>query len=151
MSGRRGEAFAALAGQRRAWDRLPDGVSREGGSEFGQPERRVAHTEAWVLAKLGDTRAALDAVDAYLMYPVSGSGRARVELLRAEALVRGGDVDGGARYCAAVLSGLPGAWRADYEIVSSARAALGAVPAELGGRRPVREVRELLALPGGVV
>jgi len=49
-----------------------------------------------------------------------------------------------------VLSRLPGAWRGHYEVMSSARAALGAVPAELGGRRPVREARELLALPGGI-
>ncbi len=149
VAGRAGDARVAVAEQRRAWERLPDGVCRDAGSEFGQHERRVAHTEAWVLAKLGDKRAALEALDAFLIYPASALSRARAELLRAEAVIRGGDADGGARHCVGVLTGLPGAWRSDSSVVSSARAALAAVPAAQGSRLPVLEAREVLALSAG--
>lgn len=147
--GRRGEALAAVADHKRGWERLPDADVSAAGSEFGQPELRVRHTEAWVLVKLGATRPAVAALDAYLMYPVSSGRRAKMELLRAEALIRAGDVDGGARHCVGVLSGLPGAWRGEWEVLSSARAALGAVPVALGSRPAVREAREVLALSAG--
>jgi Helix-turn-helix domain len=149
VAGRKAEARAAMVEQRRAWERLPHGVCRDAGSEFGQHERRVAHTEVWVLAKLGETRAALHALDGYLVHPGSTLSRARAELLRAEALIRGGDADGGARHCVKVLTGLPGGWRGDAEVVSSARAALAAVPAAQGSRLPVLEAREVLALSAG--
>lgn len=103
-----------------------------------------------MLAKLGETSAALDALDAYLMHSASALRRARAELLRAEALIRGGDADG-ARHCMRVLTGLPGAWRADSVVVSSARAALAAVPVAQGSRPPVLEAREVLALGAGRV
>jgi hypothetical protein len=101
--------------------------------------------------KVGETRAALRAQDAYLSCPASVGGRAKIELLRAETLIRAGDVDGGARYCVTVLGALPGTWRRERDIASNARAALGAVPAGLVSRRSVREAREVLALPPGRV
>ncbi len=144
--GRRADAVAAAADHKRAWERLPDADVKAADSEFGQPERRVRHTQAWVLAKVGQPGAALAAIDAYLSGPVSVAGRARIELLRAETLIRGGDVDGGAGHCVTVLAGLPGAWRGEREIVSSARSALAAVPLPLCSRLPVREAREILAI-----
>ncbi len=148
-AGRHADAVMAVAEQRAAWERLPEGASRDAGSEFGQHERRVAHTRAWVLTKLGDADAAVNAVDAYLIHPATVLSRARAEMLRSEAMIRGGDVDGGARHCMSVLSALPAGWRGDCEVMSSARAALGAVPAGLGMRRPVQEARQSLALSAG--
>jgi hypothetical protein len=74
-----------------------------------------------------------------------------VELLRAEALIRAGDVDGGAEHCAAVLKSLPEQWRRTRGVVRRAGSALGAVPASLGARASVRDAREVLALPVGRV
>ncbi len=149
MSGMRAEALSAVVDLKRAWERLGDADVKAGDSAFGQPERILPHTEAWVLAKVGDTRAALKAQDAYLTFPVSVSGRAKVELLRAETLIRAGDVDGGARRCVTVLGALGGAWRRERDIASTARAALGAVPARLRSVRSVQEAREALELAAG--
>ena len=109
----------------------------------------MRHTRAWVLAKVGRPGEAMTAIDAYLECPASAGGRARVEFLRAESLIRSGDVDGGARHCVRVLAGLAGAWRGEHEVVSAARAALAEVPVSLNARRPVVEAREALALSAG--
>jgi hypothetical protein len=148
--GRHQDALASLDDLRRIWDRLPSEDVAAADSEWGQPERRVRHTESWVLTLAGATRAAFAAQDAALaLYPVRGRGRTQVEMHRAETLIRSGDIDGGARHCTQVLASLAPAWRGDTLITSSARAALSAVPAAMGQRQPVREAREMLALPAG--
>lgn len=148
--GRGGEALGALADFERAWGALPDHDVGAVDSEWGQPERRMRFARSWVLTQSGDLRAAGAAQDAALaIYPVSGRGRTQVEMHRAEALIRAGDVEGGARHCVTVLTALPGAWRADALIASSARAALAAVPVSQRSIRAVREARGFLALPAG--
>lgn len=147
--GRHGDAMAAMDDRERVWERLPESVMLAAGSEWGQPESKVLHTRSWVLTKGGDTRAALAAQDAALaMYPQGGAGRMQVEMHRVETLIRAGDVDGGAQHCVSVMTRLPD-WRQDALVVSSARAAMGAVPASLSARSAVSEAREMLALPAG--
>ncbi len=148
--GNRPDAVQALADLVRTWDELPAGDVEAADSEWGQPERRVRHTKSWVLMLAGDTRSALAAHEAALaLYPIPGRGRTQVEMHQAETLIRSGDIDGGARHCVDVLTGLAPAWRRDRLIMSSALAAMDAVPAALSGRPPVREAREVLALPAG--
>ncbi len=146
--GRKAEALDATAAHQATWERLPD-PDQGAGSDFGQPERRVLHTRAVVLAKVGGPGEAMTAIDACLKCPGSLGIRAGLEFLRAESLIRAGDVDGGARHCVRVLSGLPGAWRGEHEVVSKAYRTLAAVPVSHASRRPVAEAHELLALAAG--
>ncbi len=146
--GRRASALSALADYRRVRDGLPD-ADVEPGSEWGHHERRALAVEAYVLTKTGDAGGALAAQDAYQMHAENVGGRARVALLRAETLIRAGDVDGGAGYCVRVLKALPSEWRQTRGVVVRAHAALGAVPARLGSRASVRDAREVLSLPAG--
>ncbi len=130
--GRRADALGALADYKRTRDGLPDG-------DVGTASNEWRH----------DGRRALAAQDAYQVQSGDAGGRARIELLRAETLIRAGDVDGGAGHCVTVLKALPGEWRQTRGVVLRAHAALGAVPARLGTRASVRDAREVLALPAG--
>ena len=148
--GRPGDARAALADLERVWERLPERDTGAADSEWGQPERRVRHTQSWVLTLGGGAREAWAAQDAALaMYPTNGRGRTQVQMHRVETLIRSGDVDGGAKHCVTVLTALPAAWHRDGMIVASARAALASVPLGLAARPAVRDAREVLALPAG--
>ncbi len=147
--GRRADALGALADYKRTRDGLPDGDVETASNEWRHDGRRALAVEAWVLTKVGDLAAALAAQDAYQVHSGDAGGRARVELLRAETLIRAGDVDGGAGHCVAVLKALPSEWRQTRGVVVRAHAAIGAVPAQLGSRASVRDAREVLALPAG--
>lgn len=146
--GRHDDALAALAELERVWARLPDADINATDSEWGAPERRMRYAKSWVLTQSGDSRAALAAQESALaIYPASGCGRTQVEMHRVETLIRVGDVDGGARHCATVLTALPEQWRRDGRVIWSARTALATVPPALSSRRTVREAREVLAIP----
>jgi transcriptional regulator with XRE-family HTH domain len=149
--GRRADALGALADYKRVRDGLPDGNVDPVRNEWRHDDCRALAVEAWVLTKTGDARDALAAQDAYQACSSNPAGRARMELLRAEALIRAGDVDDGADHCAAVLKSLPEQWRRTRGVVRRAGSALGAVPASLGARASVRDAREVLALPAGRV
>jgi hypothetical protein len=69
------------------------------------------------------------------LYPDATAGRAQVEMHRAEALIRSGDVDGGAAHCVTVLTVLPAGWRQD------ALAATGFLAQR--GRPAIRSVKPL--------
>ncbi len=146
--GRRVEALAAMATHQDAWERLPD-QEQGTGSDLGHPERRVWSTRAVVLARVGGPGEAMTAIDACLKRPASAGVQAGTELLRAESLIRAGDVENGARHSVRVLSGLPAAWRGEHEVVSKARRTLAAVPVSHATRRPVREAHEVLAMAAG--
>jgi hypothetical protein len=104
--GRHEDALASLDDLRRTWDRLPSEDMAAADSEWGHPERRVRHTESWVLTLSGDTRSAWAAQDAALaLYPAPGRGRTQVQMHRAETPIRSGD-DGGARHCTQVPASL---------------------------------------------
>ena len=143
--GRHDDALAALADLERAWRQLPAADVSAADSVWGQPERRVRHTQSWTLTQAGQVGAALAAQDAaFELYPESHGGRAQVQMHRVETLIRSGDVDGGAAYCVTVLTALPVTWRENALVLSAARSALAAIPAALSERRPAREARELL-------
>lgn len=148
MLGRHGEASVCLNELR---DVFPQIRSADEGRQWAWPEQCLRHVESWVMTRSGNLAEALSAQEAALaLYPQGLSqGRMQVELHRAEALIRAGDVTEGVQHVTAVLSGMNVGWRADRLIASTAVAAITAIPKAHAGRPDVREARELLALPAG--
>jgi hypothetical protein len=143
--GRASEARAALREVESTYERLPDSVTTETTSTTGWSRQRLHHTASFVHTRLGDLPEATHAQDQALeLYPASfRRDRAKIELHRADCLVRAGDITGGIDHATAVLKGIP----TDRTVVllDVATAVFDAVPSAERGRPSVRDYQELLA------
>ena len=103
-------------------------------------------TEAWVYAYSGDeVKTDAAAERARPLYPASNQRTpAQIELLRAFARIRAGDVTEGVRHAYTTFSLLPPKHRTTM-ITDLAQRVLQSVPAEAGKRRDVGAYRQLLA------
>jgi transcriptional regulator with XRE-family HTH domain len=131
---------------RRLLDRLPVEVSRDQDSVFRWSEDRLRYTEAWVHAHGGDEARTDTAADrAKALYP-SGDCRtpAQIELLRAHARSRSGDVTEAVRHSHATIAGLPHGHRTAM-IRELAHSVLPPLSTGVQKRSDIRAYRELLA------
>lgn len=147
LSGDHSGAWAALADQRRAFEQLPDSVTRDNVSVYGFSEARLTHTRSLVatLAARPEAetaqREALEACPAAQIQQV-----AQLQLHRAVSAVRAGDVTGGLDHARAVLTALPPDDHSRY-VRHVADTVLESVPAAETSRPAVREYREYLTSP----
>ncbi|TDD14050.1 XRE family transcriptional regulator [Actinomadura sp. KC06] len=148
--GRHDEASDALDDLRGVFEQLPDAVRTDRGSQWGWSNGRLLYVTSLVHTCAGNVESAMAAQDAALaLYPRRNwQARAQVEMHRAGALIRAGDVDEGAHHMARVLESLPAEQRSDGLLRGSALTSLRlAAPAQ--ARRPsIQQARELLASTG---
>jgi hypothetical protein len=130
-----------------SYERLPDNVTADT-STFGWSLRRLHHTASFVHTRLGNLPAATGAQDQALgLYPASlPRERAKIQLHRAECLVRTGNVADGIGHATAVLEGLPDTHRT-MMVFDLATSVLDGIPAGERDRTTVRDYQELLAQP----
>jgi transcriptional regulator with XRE-family HTH domain len=131
---------------RRLLDRLSAEVTSDRESEFGWGEDRLRYVETWVHAYGGDeSRTDIAAARAVELYPEERfQARAQIELLRALARSRSGDVTEGVRHAHAALAGLPTIHRTAM-IKELAHNVLPPPSADARDRADVQTYRELLA------
>ncbi|MDG4802299.1 helix-turn-helix transcriptional regulator [Micromonospora sp. WMMD980] len=129
LAGRHGEAVATVRRLAEHVERLPAQVAEDVESLWGWPEHRLRHTESWVYTHSGDRQAALAAQDRALeLYPASQARlRTQVQLHRATALIRDGDVPDGLRVAVDMVDRLPQEQRNEL-VYAVARQAAAAVP-----------------------
>jgi hypothetical protein len=141
--GRVAEARAAAALSAALFERLPDSVTRDHDSIFGWPEDRLRHAEAFIEGRLGEANApAFDR--ALALYPMNRTiSRAQIELHRAVALVRCGDVHMGLRHASTIVAGLP-EQQIGQLVLTVAGHVLTAVPTDQCGKRQVLDYRRQL-------
>lgn len=147
--GRSADAVAALHEVESTFERLPDTViAADNLSTFGWSLRRLHHTASFVHTRLGHLPEATSAQDQALeLYPASlPRERAKIQLHRADCLVRSGNVTDGIGHATAVIEALPDALRT-MMVLKVATSVLDGVPANEQDRTTVREYKELVALP----
>jgi transcriptional regulator with XRE-family HTH domain len=130
----------------RLLDRLPVAVTSDQDSVFRWSEDRLRYTEAWVHAYSGDEMRTDTAADrAKILYP-KGDCRtpAQIELLRALARSRSGDVTEAVRHSHAIVASLPSAHRTTM-IGELARSVLPPLSSGAANRADVQAYREFLA------
>jgi hypothetical protein len=117
-------------------------------SAFGYNEAQLRFHESNALTHLGDTKAAWTAQErALTLVPASDfMDRAFTQLDRAVCIARDGDAAGASGQALDTLLGLTKAQRAGI-ITSRARQLVAALPPQRQALRPVRELRDVLALP----
>jgi hypothetical protein len=152
-AGRRHEALTALREATSTFDRLPTAAVHDT-SVYSCPAFRARHTEAFVLARVGSFQDADHAItEALQLYPADGTGRgvviarAPLELHRALALVRDGDLSPGVTHASTVLATAPAMAHGTF-VHSVARAVLDMVPPSHRAIPTVQEYeRSLSQLP----
>jgi hypothetical protein len=149
--GRRRDAECALADLTTTFERQPDDVTRGGDALHGWSEAKFHHVESYVYTYLGDsTRAGQAQERALALYSSSAwRGPAQIELHRATCLVHDGDIGGGIGHATEVMGALPQKRRRDGFVQAIAQATATAVPRCSRALAPVRDYRELVALPPG--
>ena len=146
IAGRTGEALAALAPLRGAFDALPDSVTSNADSVFGWPEYRLRHTESYVYGLTGRHKRAHQAHDdAVALYPAARiRSRGQIELHRARSLVSEGHVRDGIDHAVRTIEAVPPAQRGRL-VFALADRVVEAVPAREGARAHLWALRELVA------
>ncbi|WP_433329674.1 helix-turn-helix domain-containing protein [Spirillospora sp. CA-294931] len=148
--GRGAEATEALNVLADTFVRLPDASTQHGRSQWTWPEQRLHHVKSHVHTFAGNPEEAHRAQDrALAFYSGQSQGRAQVELHRAGALLRAGEIQEGARYMVRVMEGLPGALAHDGLVRSTARSSLGLAPRAATRQPAVLDAYELLAETSG--
>ncbi|HEU5161178.1 MAG TPA: helix-turn-helix transcriptional regulator [Streptosporangiaceae bacterium] len=145
VMGRATEAVAVLRQVESMYERLPDSVTTDT-SSFGWPPQDLHHTASFVHTRLGNLPEATRAQDHALeLYPAPlFLERAKIELHRADCLVRAGDVTDGIGHATAVLDRIPED-RRTVVLRDVAVAVIESVPVSERDRAPVRDYQELLA------
>jgi hypothetical protein len=117
-------------------------------SAFGYNEAQLRFHESNALTHLGDTKPAWTAQQRALELVPAGDfmDRTFTQLDRAMCLVSDGDVSGATSYALETLLGLTEQQRQGI-ISARARQLVDALPQQRHAPRPVRELRDLLALP----
>ncbi|WP_426509479.1 helix-turn-helix domain-containing protein [Dactylosporangium sp. McL0621] len=107
--GRKEDALAAISQANATFDRLPDAIVQQSDSIFGWPEDRIRHAEAYVHARIGGNQVANASIDRALrLYDSSRTiSKAQLELHRALALIRSGEVGEGTRHATWALNTVP--------------------------------------------
>ncbi|RKS72161.1 hypothetical protein BZB76_4978 [Actinomadura pelletieri DSM 43383] len=148
--GRHDEAAEALDELRDVFERLPESVRTDRGSQWGWSVGRLHFVTSLVHTCAGNIAPAMAAQDAALaLYPARNwQARGQVEMHRAGALIRAGDIEEGARHMTQVLEGLPAERRGDAFLRGSAMTSLRLTDSAQAGRPSIRQVRELLASIG---
>ncbi|MBB4772880.1 tetratricopeptide repeat protein [Actinomadura livida] len=145
--GRHAEAYEALDDLRQVFERLPDHVRTDQGSQFGWSIQRLHHTAGFVYTHTGDHSRARQAQDEALASYTSKSvlGPAQVEMYRATTLIQEGDADAGAKHVVNVLEQLPTAHRKTHTVRKNAITALSKAPPKDARRPAVRDAYAMLA------
>ena len=130
--GRHSEASAALNQVTDMFERLPESALNDQQSQWNWAEQRLRHVESHVHAHAGrisEAQAAQDAATA--CYPASNyQGRTQVAMHQAVAMIRAGDIGGGADHLTSVFDGLEPWKRSDGLVLRSGEAVLDTVPLE---------------------
>lgn len=144
--GRHDEAAAALDDLRGVFEQLPDAVRSERGSQWGWSVGRLHYVTSLVHTCAGNIGSAMAAQDAALaVYPQRNwQIRGQVEMHRAGALIRAGDVDEGARHMTQVLSALPAEQRCDGLLRGSALTSLALAAPAHATRPAIQQARDLI-------
>jgi hypothetical protein len=131
--------------------RLPDAATHDSASQWNWAEQRLRHVESHIHTYAGRVSEAGNAQDAALAaYPMANfQGRTQIELHRATALIRAGDVDAGTRHLATALEQLEPWQRQDGIVLRSARSTLDIVPSRQRDLSGFRHAREILTVPVG--
>ncbi|MGI5419694.1 hypothetical protein [Actinomadura luteofluorescens] len=147
--GRHDEAKDALEDLRGVFEQLPGAVQTER-SSWGWSVGRLHFVASLVHTCAGNVGPALEAQDAALdvCSAQSWKFRCQVEMQRAGALIRAGDVDEGVHHMTQVLEGLPAEQRSDGLLQGSALISLRLAAPAQSGRASVQQARELLAATG---
>lgn len=148
--GRHDEATATLEDLRGIFERLPDTVRNERGSQWGWSNGRLHYVTSLVHTCAGNVVSAIAAQDAALaVYPVRNwQARAQIQMHRAGALIRAGDVDEGARHMTRVLEGLPAGQRRDGLLRGSALTSLALAAPDQAARPMIQQAREVITDTG---
>jgi transcriptional regulator with XRE-family HTH domain/tetratricopeptide (TPR) repeat protein len=144
--GRSAEAVETLREVESIFDRLPGSITADTTSTAGWSLQRLHHAASFVHTRLGNLPEATQAQDDALeQYPESMLlDRAKIQLHRADCLVRAGDVTGGIGHATAVLESIPGTLRS-VVLLDVATAVLDVVPADERDHPPVRDYQDLLS------
>lgn len=142
--GQHNEALATLRLVTDMFQRLPASVDHQ--SQWNWAEQRLHHVESHVYAHAGrvaDARAAHDAASA--CYPANNwGGPTQVAMHQSVAMIRVGDVRGGAEHLTAVLDSLEPWQRSDGLVLRSGKAVLDKVPLERRADRSVSIASEII-------
>ncbi|MDG4536827.1 helix-turn-helix transcriptional regulator [Streptomyces sp. AV19] len=143
-----GETAAALAEAQSALDRLDPAERTASAFGYSESQLRFHGGNAWT--HLGETRRARENHERALeLYPASElTDRALVQLDQAVCLASDGDTAAAATHAVATLTALPEEHRSAL-IVYRAKELATTVPATRQKLPEVRELHEMLALPGG--
>lgn len=144
--GRQTEATTALRQVVDTFERLPPAALRSQHGQWNWAEQRLHHVESHVHAHAGRLDEAQTAHDAAVScYPSSSyQGRTQVALHQAIAMIRSGDVSGGADQVVSVFNGLKPWQRADGLVLRTGEAALTTVPTEKREHPQVKAAQEML-------
>ncbi|WP_051713357.1 hypothetical protein [Spirillospora albida] len=144
--GRDRDATAALDDLRRVFERLPESVRADRRTQWGWSDQRLHHVSSLVHTVSGDVASAMRAQeDSLAVYPARNrQARTQIEMHRAGALMKAGDVEEGAGHLIGVLEHLPDNLHGDGLLYRSAMTSLKLTPRDLAGRACVREARALL-------
>lgn len=145
--GRYAEARVALNQVVDMFDRLPESAMTDQQCQWNWAEQRLRHVESHVHAHAGrvdEARTAHDAASA--CYP-SGNyqGRTQVAIHQAVAMIRAGDVSGGADHLTSVFDGLVPWQRADGLVLRSGKAVVDKVPSTMRQDPKVLAAAEMIS------
>lgn len=145
--GREADALATLNALCDVFTKLPSHESADRGSQWSWTDHRLYFVHSEVHSRAGRVRHAVQAQERALsLYPAeSFQGPSQIEAHRAMALVRSGDVSGGAEHLAGLLDRLTPWQRHDGLVHRTAREVMECIPVECWDMTSVREVRQLLA------
>ncbi len=145
--GRYAEARVALNQVADMFERLPELALTDQQSQWNWAEQRLRHVESHVHAHAGrvdEAQAACDAASA--CYPRGNyQGRTQVAMHQAVALIRAGDVRGGAAHLTSVFEGLVPWQRADGLVLRSGKAVVDKVPSTMRQDSTVLAAAEMIS------
>lgn len=144
--GRHAEAVEALHEVTAMFERLPESALTDHQSQWNWAEQRLRHVESHVHAYAGRVNEAQEAhAAASKCYPTNSyQGRTQVAMHRAIAMIRAGDVGGGAEHLTVVLDRLEPWQRSDGLILRSGEAVLNTVPLEQRAHRNVATASNMI-------
>ncbi len=127
-------------------DRLPRAVTEDTSSVMGWGEAQLRYTETWVYAYMGDeVKTDQAAQRALQLYPATDSrSPAQINLMRAFARIRRGDITEGVRYAQATYEPLASG-QSTTMVDALARRVLTGVPDEARNRPDVAAYRAVVA------
>ncbi|TYB46276.1 helix-turn-helix transcriptional regulator [Actinomadura chibensis] len=145
--GQHDKASDALDDLRRIFEKLPDTVRNQRGSQWGWPYGRLLYVTSLVHTCAGNIEPAMAVQDeALALYPTRNwQGRGQIEMHRAGVLIRAGDTDEGARHVTRFLESLPAERRSDGLLQGSALTALKLATPAQATQPSIKQALELLA------